>query len=138
MKLHRTLAMLGAASALLANSAVFSADITIGIRSEPSSMDPYFHNLGPNNAMLGHIFGRAGSSVYVEPALCEQLRSIPADSTGGPRYEDRSLILSALCSERRRHRTHPHDEGDESDADGVPGDGHGRPPGVEEGTRLSM
>ncbi len=33
-------------------------DVTIGIRTEPSSMDPYFHNLGPNNAMLGQIFGR--------------------------------------------------------------------------------
>ena len=58
MKLHRTLKTVGAASVLLANSAVFAADISIGIRSEPSSMDPYFHNLGPNNAMLGHIFGR--------------------------------------------------------------------------------
>ena len=28
------------------------------IRSEPSSIDPYFHNLGPNNAMLGQIFDR--------------------------------------------------------------------------------
>ena len=35
-----------------------AADIVIGIRSEPSSIDPYFHNLGPNNAMLGHIFDR--------------------------------------------------------------------------------
>ena len=58
MKLHRTLKTVGVASVLLANSAVFAADISIGIRSEPSSMDPYFHNLGPNNAMLGHIFGR--------------------------------------------------------------------------------
>lgn len=35
-----------------------AADIVIGIRSEPSSIDPYFHNLGPNNAMLGQIFDR--------------------------------------------------------------------------------
>ena len=33
-----------------------AADIVIGIRSEPSSIDPYFHNLTPNNAMLEHIF----------------------------------------------------------------------------------
>lgn len=37
---------------------VLAADITFGIRSEPSSMDPYFHNLGPNNGMLGHVFDR--------------------------------------------------------------------------------
>jgi peptide/nickel transport system substrate-binding protein len=42
----------------LLGGAVQAADITIGVRSEPSSMDPYFHNLGPNNAMLGHVFGR--------------------------------------------------------------------------------
>jgi len=31
-------------------------DLTIGIRSEPSAMDPHFHNLGPNNSMSSHIF----------------------------------------------------------------------------------
>ena len=35
-----------------------AADIVIGVRSEPSSIDPYFHNLGPNNGMLGQIFDR--------------------------------------------------------------------------------
>ena len=35
-----------------------AADIVIGVRSEPSSIDPYFHNLSPNNALLGHIFDR--------------------------------------------------------------------------------
>ena len=40
------------------SSTVQAADVTIGIRSEPSSIDPSFHNLGPNNAMLGHVFGR--------------------------------------------------------------------------------
>lgn len=34
------------------------ADIVIGVRSEPSSIDPYVHNLGPNSAMLGQIFDR--------------------------------------------------------------------------------
>lgn len=47
-----------ALAALIVSTSGFAATATIGIRSEPSSIDPYFHNLGPNNAMLGQIFGR--------------------------------------------------------------------------------
>ena len=32
--------------------------LTIGLASEPTAMDPHFHNLGPNNAMSRHIFDR--------------------------------------------------------------------------------
>ncbi len=43
--------------ALLTGAA--SADnLTIGLASEPTSMDPHFHNLGPNNAMSVHLFDR--------------------------------------------------------------------------------
>ena len=47
-----------ALTAALVSTTVSAETVTIGIRSEPSSIDPYFHNLGPNNAMLGQIFGR--------------------------------------------------------------------------------
>ena len=57
MKTLRHLGLAAIAVAALTTPAQ-SADIVIGIRSEPSSIDPYFHNLGPNNAMLGHIFDR--------------------------------------------------------------------------------
>lgn len=36
----------------------FTADLTVGLASEPSSIDPHFHNLGPNNAMALHMFDR--------------------------------------------------------------------------------
>ncbi|MEL6523544.1 MAG: ABC transporter substrate-binding protein [Pseudomonadota bacterium] len=45
------------ASAMLA-SPVLSEELTIGLASEPTAMDPHFHNLGPNNAMARHIFDR--------------------------------------------------------------------------------
>lgn len=32
--------------------------LRIGMFSKPSSMDPHYHNLGPNNAMARHIFDR--------------------------------------------------------------------------------
>ena len=50
--------VLGAVAATFVGGAALADDATLGIRSEPSSVDPYFHNLGPNNAMLGQIFGR--------------------------------------------------------------------------------
>jgi peptide/nickel transport system substrate-binding protein len=49
---------LAAVAATMVSGAAMADSAKLGIRSEPSSMDPYFHNLGPNNAMLGQIFGR--------------------------------------------------------------------------------
>lgn len=43
------------ASTLLAVPAM-AEDLTIGLASEPTAMDPHFHNLGPNNAMSRHIY----------------------------------------------------------------------------------
>ncbi len=54
--LHRLGAVAIAFGAL--TTPVLAEDITIGIAAEPSSMDPYFHNLGPNNSMIGHTFER--------------------------------------------------------------------------------
>ena len=33
-------------------------ELTIGLASEPSSIDPHFHNLGPNNAVARVMFDR--------------------------------------------------------------------------------
>ena len=40
---------------LLSNA--MAKDLTIGLKSEPSSIDPHYHNLGPNNAFATQIFG---------------------------------------------------------------------------------
>ncbi len=53
-----TRAALGAIAAIFISSAAMADNATLGIRTEPSSIDPHFHNLGPNNGMLGQIFGR--------------------------------------------------------------------------------
>ncbi|OED41601.1 ABC transporter substrate-binding protein [Chromatiales bacterium (ex Bugula neritina AB1)] len=45
------------ASALLAGPAL-SEELTIGLASEPTAIDPHFHNLGPNNAFARHVFDR--------------------------------------------------------------------------------
>lgn len=33
-------------------------ELKIGLASEPSAMDPHFHNLTPNNSLLSHVFER--------------------------------------------------------------------------------
>jgi len=42
----------------LFTGAAYAEKLTIGLASEPTSMDPHFHNLGPNNAMSVHMFDR--------------------------------------------------------------------------------
>lgn len=42
----------------LSASAASAEKLTIGLASEPTSLDPQFHNVGPNNAMSMHIFDR--------------------------------------------------------------------------------
>lgn len=50
------------ASATIAAVALISPalaeELTIGLASEPTSIDPHYHNLGPNNAFGRHIFDR--------------------------------------------------------------------------------
>ncbi len=51
--------LLGAVAIAALTAGTASADkLTIGLASEPTSIDPHFHNLGPNNAMARHLFGR--------------------------------------------------------------------------------
>ena len=35
-----------------------AAQLVIGSKLEPSSIDPHYHNLGPNNAIARHMFDR--------------------------------------------------------------------------------
>lgn len=45
-----------AAPLALMTAPVLAQDLRIGIQAEPSSMDPHFHNLTPNNQMARHIY----------------------------------------------------------------------------------
>jgi peptide/nickel transport system substrate-binding protein len=46
------------AAVVLAISPATAAELVIGSKLEPSSIDPHYHNLGPNNASASHIFDR--------------------------------------------------------------------------------
>lgn len=55
-KMTRFSAALAVAAAV--STGAWAEEIRIGIYSEPSSMDPHFHNLGPNNAFMANVFSR--------------------------------------------------------------------------------
>jgi len=44
------------AAAVAFSAGVQAADLTMGISSEPSAIDPHYHNLGPNNEVRRHMF----------------------------------------------------------------------------------
>ncbi|TFH49400.1 MAG: ABC transporter substrate-binding protein [Lysobacterales bacterium] len=70
MKLLKlTVAALAAALLALPVAASAAGELTIGLASEPSSIDPHFHNLGPNNAVARVMFDR-----LVMPDEKQQLR----------------------------------------------------------------
>ncbi len=67
----------------IAHGAAATADLRIGVLSEPTSIDPHFHNLTPNDSALSHIFERlvaADEKGELIPALAQSW-SQPDDKT---------------------------------------------------------
>jgi peptide/nickel transport system substrate-binding protein len=56
MSLIRFVGALVAAVLLSSAPAVLAQELKIGLKTEPSSLDPQYHNLGPNNQIAAHIF----------------------------------------------------------------------------------
>src|SRR5262245_38341009 len=54
-------------------------ELKIGLPSEPTAMDPHFHNLTPNNSLLRHIFDRLidqDENQALKPGLALSWRSV--------------------------------------------------------------
>jgi peptide/nickel transport system substrate-binding protein len=54
-------------------------DLTIGLASDITSVDPHFHNLGPNNAFGRHVFDRLinqGPNQELEPGLATEWHAV--------------------------------------------------------------
>jgi len=58
MHFRKTLAYAAAVVALSVAPAVQAQTLTIGLGTEPTSIDPHYHNLGPNNQIAQHFFSR--------------------------------------------------------------------------------
>jgi peptide/nickel transport system substrate-binding protein len=60
-------------------TAAHGQELKIGLPSEPSAMDPHFHNLTPNNSLLRHIFERLvdqDETQQLKPGLAVSWRSV--------------------------------------------------------------
>ncbi|WP_298852721.1 ABC transporter substrate-binding protein [uncultured Ruegeria sp.] len=58
MKFSTILLALAGGAITFGSSPASAEKLTFGLASETTSMDPYFHNVGPNNALLLHIYDR--------------------------------------------------------------------------------
>ncbi len=59
MYLRKTFAVAALAAAMsLPLSAAVAKDLIVGLKGEPSSIDPHYHNLTPNNALAREVFDR--------------------------------------------------------------------------------
>lgn len=81
MSYSSTRAILMSAGAVMALSAsAVSADtLRIGLASEPTSVDPHYHNLGPNNALARHIFTpliEQDANQLLEPGLATEWEAV--------------------------------------------------------------
>ena len=100
---------LGVAAAVLAAVMPLSAanadgKITIGLGSEPTSIDPHFHNLGPNNQIAQHIFSRLveqDEKQRLSPGLAESWKAINETTwefklRKDVKFHDGSVFLSLI------------------------------------------
>ena len=63
----------------LAVGPAIGGQLVIGLGSEPSSIDPHYHNLGPNNQLARHIFDRlvhSDENQRLGPGLAESWKPI--------------------------------------------------------------
>ena len=59
--------------------AATAADLTIGLGTDVTSMDPHYHNLTPNNNVAQHVFGllvQRNETEQLEPGLATEWKTI--------------------------------------------------------------
>lgn len=69
----------GTLAMILGLGSAAAQELKIGMASEPTSIDPHFHNLGPNNALRLHIFQSLidqDAQQKLVPALAESWRAV--------------------------------------------------------------
>ena len=75
-----SLRALGAALfSLLFAAAAQAADLTIGLSTPVTSLDPHFHNLTPNNSLNRHVFEtliKQDEAQRMQPGLAESWRAL--------------------------------------------------------------
>ena len=82
-------------SMVLACGTAAALDITIGMKLEPSSIDPHYHNLGPNNGIVRHIFDRLIN-------MDEKQRLLPGLAESWKPLNDTTCRLGTRCKFDRK------------------------------------
>jgi len=76
----RRLRHLGLATlALVLATQAMAADLTVGLASDVTAIDPHYHNLTPNNNVAAHIFGflvQRNEKSQLEPSLATEWRTV--------------------------------------------------------------
>ena len=79
MYLRSRLAMAALACTIWTAGPLQAKELTIALASEPTSIDPHFHNLGPNNSLASHFFNGLvmfDAKQRVQPGLAESWKPI--------------------------------------------------------------
>ncbi len=79
--LRRLLAPLAAAALVLAGLPALAANLTIGLGTDVTAMDPHYHNLTPNNNIAMHVFGflvERNEKSQPVPALATEWKTLDA------------------------------------------------------------
>ena len=82
--LRRILDTLAACAIAFAGTVVSAANLTIGLGTDVTALDPHYHNVTPNNNVGAHIFGY----------LVHAQREVAARSRGSPPSGRRSTRLT--------------------------------------------
>ncbi|MEK9723250.1 MAG: ABC transporter substrate-binding protein [Rhodospirillaceae bacterium] len=114
--MRKTLAFATAAASLALAPAVYAQTLTIGLGTEPTSIDPHYHNLGPNNQISQHIFSRMIEQDHkqnLQPGLATSWKAID-DTTWefklrqGVKFHDGSdFNADDVIFSVKRAETHP-------------------------------
>jgi peptide/nickel transport system substrate-binding protein len=75
---HLRRLVLGVFALLLANHAP-AADLTIGLATDVTALDPHYHNVTPNNNVAAHIFGflvQRNEKSQLEPSLATEWKTV--------------------------------------------------------------
>src|SRR5262245_58455305 len=111
MGLVRSIGVASALALAALLSSANAAELKVGLAAPPSSMDPHFHNLSPNNSLLSHIFDRLvhqDPNQALIPGLAESWKAVN-DTTWefklrkGVKFHDGSPFTAddVLCSFKR-------------------------------------
>lgn len=73
------LALVASLGSMLASAVALAANLTIGLGTDVTSIDPHYHNLTPNNNVAAHLFGylvERNEKSQAQPGLATEWKAI--------------------------------------------------------------